>query len=137
MEIAPPTHNNKWTAAVCHTAKFDCCQILRNDSPPAMAVLPFDVTVTDVVATMYLISAEQISWLMQPLTLNTLSLSSLTFLYDREVDETSWWVFNCQPVPQWEVINGEQVVFVSWSQKISAGSKFSIGTDFAFIFGST
>lgn len=29
-----------------------------HDSPPATAVLPFDVTVTAVVATMYLISAQ-------------------------------------------------------------------------------
>lgn len=45
-----------------------------------MAVLPFDVTVTDVVATMYLISAENISWLMQPLMLNTQSSSEGTNL---------------------------------------------------------
>lgn len=107
------------------------CGFSKN-SPPAMAILPSDVTVTDVVATTYITPAETwISWLGTELTNEKCDqLSSCTFVPDRVVIEASWGFFHSQPVPQREVIDGEQVVFVSRTQKISAGWDVSFRNHF-------
>lgn len=48
-----------------------------------------------------------------------------TFVIDGVVVEFSRSVFHGQPVPQREVIDGEQVVFISWSQELPVKWKFS------------
>lgn len=57
------------------------------------------------------------------MTFNTGGRRSLAFLDDGVVEEAPGGVFHRQPVPQGEVIDGEQVVFVRRSQEVPARSK--------------
>lgn len=89
-----------------------------------MAVFPLEDTVTAVVAMMYFTPVERRSTSgSADQTQKCRELKRQTFVVDGVVVEASRSVFHSQAVPQREVINGVQVVFISWSQKFSVEGK--------------
>ena len=93
-----------------------------------MAVLPPDDTVAAVVATTNFTPGER-----KPASQNWYSGVHIweddhqhTFVVNGIVKELSGSVFHGQAVPQGEVVDGEQVVFVRWSQEPPARNTFSL-----------
>lgn len=101
-----------------------------------MAVFPSDVTVTAVDAMTYFTPAETkiiliyfdvpTKRLKQVINEGWIDGQTWTFVIDGVVVELSWSVFRSQTVPQREVIDGEQVVFINWSQELPVKWKFNL-----------
>lgn len=98
-----------------------------------MAVLPSEDTVTAVVAITYITpaeragrSADQGRGSDKVKAKHADGTDRRTFIDHRVVEEAPGRVFHRQAVPQREVVDGEQVVFVGRSQELSVDSKIQL-----------